>query len=273
MLMRYMECVRWSRPWLEGWRGQANIGWKLESTGARRLHLHKDELWDDLPDGTSEYGQSFEKQFRDYEARLLNQARMAGHGIFGGRELTDLELLSVLRHYGAATRLMDFSRNMIVALWFACTDSDNQDEYGLLAGLETNVARRIQTEARLKTSISCLIDELEPDGQYYLWEPRHLFERMRVQQSLFVFGPAIQWPWGSAPFGLYATGGRYEEGNDPMLVAIPPSLKNEMEDAEVKSSGWRDLFGYDARSLFPDVEGFSRYHGETQGFESTFFIV
>ncbi len=277
MLLRYLESVRARRLRLEGWRGQANIGWKLDSTAARRLHLHVDDLLnvlDELPDGTSEYGQSFEKQVRNYEARLLNQARMSGHGFHGGRELTDLELLSVLRHYGAATRLMDFSRNVIVALWFACTDKDNRDEYGLLVGIEGNVARRIQTEADLKTPVPELIDVLAPDEQYWLWEPRHLFQRMRVQQSLFVFGPAIQWPWGSAPFGLYSTGeGQYKEAGNPMLIAISPSLKADMEDPEMKDYAWRDLFGYDARTLFPDIEGFSRYHSEPQGFESSFFIV
>jgi hypothetical protein len=33
------------------------------------------------------------------------------------------------------------------------------------------------------------------------------------------------------------------------------------------------LFGYDGRSLFPDIEGFSRYHGQEVGFEDGFFIV
>lgn len=272
MLLRYLEDVRGHRPWLGGWRGQANIGWKLDSTAARRLRLHPDYLLDELPDGTSKYGGSFEKQVRDYETRLLNQARMGGHGFRGGRELTDLELLSVLRHYGAATRLMDFSRNVLVALWFACSDNDNHDKYGLLVGLESNVARHIQTEVDLKTPVPNLIEALEPAEQYWLWEPRHLFERMRVQQSLFIFGPAIQWPWGSAPFGLYATREQYKEGGNPMLIAIPPSLKAEMKDWTGRSA-WREFFGYDARSLFPDIEGFSRYHSETQGFESEFFLV
>ena len=161
MLLRYLECVRWSRPWLEAWRGQANIGWQLDSTAARRLRLHQAALPDELPGTNSQYGLDFEELLRNYEARLLNQARMAGHGLRGSRELTDLELLSALRHYGAATRLMDFSRNVFVALWFACSDNDHLDKYGLLVGLEGNNAKRIQTEAHLRTSIPDLIDDHE----------------------------------------------------------------------------------------------------------------
>jgi hypothetical protein len=35
-------------------------------------------------------------------------------------ELSNLELLLELQHYGAATGLIDFSRDFLVALWFAC---------------------------------------------------------------------------------------------------------------------------------------------------------
>ncbi len=45
-----------------------------------------------------------------------------------------------------------------------------------------------------------------------------------------------------------------------------------MEDERARRSYWRELFGYDARYLFPDLEGFSNYHGAQQEFESTFFI-
>jgi hypothetical protein len=34
-------------------------------------------------------------------------------------KLSDLELLLELQHYGAATGLVDFSRDFLIALWFA----------------------------------------------------------------------------------------------------------------------------------------------------------
>ena len=37
-----------------------------------------------------------------------------------GRQLSDLEILAELQHFGAATCLIDFSRSALVALWFAC---------------------------------------------------------------------------------------------------------------------------------------------------------
>lgn len=187
-LFQYLEDNGAMSIW-DCWRGQADIGWRLDSTAARRMLLHDTDIRGIIYEG------SFEERVRNYETRLLDQARMAGHGIHRGRELSDLELLSVLRHYGAATRLMDFSRNVLVALWFACTGSESRDKYGLLVGLEANSARHLKTEADLKRPITDLIDEerieRQPNGEdwrvidYWYWEPRHLFERMRVQQSLF----------------------------------------------------------------------------------------
>jgi hypothetical protein len=107
-LFQYLEDTSAMSIW-DCWRGQANIAWRLDSTAARRMLLHDTDIRDIIYEG------SFEGRVRNYESRLLNQARMAGHDIHGGRELSDLELLSVLRHYGAATRLMDFSRSILVA--------------------------------------------------------------------------------------------------------------------------------------------------------------
>lgn len=278
MLFQYLEDVHWARPGLECWRGQANIGWRLDSTAARRLIQHPVDIEDIIYEG------SFEKRVRNYEDLLLNQARMAGHGFCGSRELSDLELLSVLRHYGAATRLMDFTRNVIVALWFASSNVQHEEEYGLLVGLEIGTGRHLDREEDLARSVNDLMDEkkveIRPDGterdvpNYWYWEPRHLFERMRVQQSMFVFGNAIEEdPRGTAPF-LLERGKGYREAGDSAsyidgnltLIAVPPSLKESM------IVDGRDLFGYNARALFPDIEGFSQYHGDQQRPELKFFL-
>ena len=277
-LFQYLEDTGAMSIW-DCWRGQADISWRLDSTAARRLLLHDTDIQDIIYEG------SLEDRVRNYETRLLNQARMTGHGIHGGRELSDLELLSVLRHYGAATRLMDFSRNVLVALWFACASRESHDKYGLLVGLETSPGQHLQTEADLRSSITDLIDkknvtetneEEDHADSYWYWEPRHLFERMRVQQSLFVFGQTIENNWGTAPFQLDSSSKRYREDDtilvsgDPALIAVPPNLKASMGDWG--RSHWREWFGYDARSLFPDLEGFSSYHGARQEFESEFFL-
>jgi hypothetical protein len=61
------------------------------------------------------------------------QRYLSKHGFFvksyhyHKEELSNLELLLELQHYGAATGLVDFSRDFLVALWFAC-DSNKDKE-------------------------------------------------------------------------------------------------------------------------------------------------
>ena len=52
---------------------------------------------------------------------MIRDARFRGHGHKDGRKIIeDLEILAEFQHYGAATCLMDFTHNALVALWFAC---------------------------------------------------------------------------------------------------------------------------------------------------------
>ena len=258
-LLTYVDHVSGDYAGLAGWRGQAEIDWPLHSTAARRL-LGQKTSW---PEDTTEW-EPLEKLTQNYERRLLEQAKMAGHGFRHGRELTNLELLSVLQHYGAATRLIDFSRNAFVAFWFACRDKP--ESWGLLMGIEGN-RRRIWTNDQLGASIPELIADLRTNNDdYYLWEPRHLFERMRVQQEIFVFGAVEELPWGSAPVSL-SLDAPYDRGGSEglVLIGISPDLKTELSVGSFKG-----LFGFDARSLFPDIEGFSAFHATNQGFGSLF---
>ena len=53
---------------------------------------------------------------------LIETVKMRGHG--DHKKLQhDLDILAELQHYGAATCLMDFTRNPLVGLWFACWNS------------------------------------------------------------------------------------------------------------------------------------------------------
>ncbi|MEG3133068.1 FRG domain-containing protein [Rouxiella sp. T17] len=73
---------------------------------------------------------------RDYERELLPIACHQGYGYENGRKLSDFKLLAKLQHHGAATRLIDVSRNMLVALWFECRSKT--DQTGILLGWHSN---------------------------------------------------------------------------------------------------------------------------------------
>lgn len=241
---------------IAGWRGQSNLAWPIDSSGVRRVSLQGGPPTDLVPanpgvlNGAAQIDKddpaALEYYLQRYESYLLNAARRAGHGFQAGRELNDLELLAVLQHHGAATRLLDFSRNAAVALWFAC--SENPAAYGLLMAIESHKTKQLISEADLTKTVREIV-LLQDYPWTFAWQPQHLFERMRVQQSFFLFSKAERREWGS----LSLPGPKQDNGG-LLLIAICPELKSEVAKAQNER-----MFGFTGLGLFPDLEGFSRF--------------
>jgi hypothetical protein len=103
------------------WRGQASIDWMLDPSLVRRYRRRAEP---------GNAPQISEAGLRSLERELIERARAAG---LAGN-LCELELLARLQHHGAATRLLDCSRNAFVALWFAGRWEPDRD--GVLLGFE-----------------------------------------------------------------------------------------------------------------------------------------
>lgn len=112
-LDRIIEIAESGDVW--AYRGQQNAEWMLHSGATRRLmREYGDPILQD-----PEFQDLFLNYHRDV---LLAPARTRGYGIESGRNLTDLELLAKLQHFGAETGLIDFTWSPLVALWFASLD-------------------------------------------------------------------------------------------------------------------------------------------------------
>ena len=110
------------------YRGQANKDWLLESGAERRIESAISEVTPPAPskqNATQPITSALERDdgsllpdsMVDYHSNLLTEARHKGFGLPDGRELWDLELLTQLQHFGAATCLLDFTQNALVALY------------------------------------------------------------------------------------------------------------------------------------------------------------
>lgn len=110
------EFISWTEQ-LEGsfllFRGLADASWEVSASAYRRIK-------------TSPENVPAPSIFQNYMKQLLNNASLRGFREQQGKSLSDLELLATLQHHGAATCLIDFTSNPLVALWFACQEKPKQ---------------------------------------------------------------------------------------------------------------------------------------------------
>ena len=99
--------------------------------------------------------------------------------VIDGADLTDLQRLCILQHQGAATGLLDFTENVLVALWFACTEERGKDARVFFLDIGNPQV------ARNGRMLADPFDEAARGVVYY--EPdRSLGTRIVAQQSVFV---------------------------------------------------------------------------------------
>jgi hypothetical protein len=229
------------------WRGQASVDWGLDPSLVRRYRLH--------PGGSGPV--PTEPGLRVVEKALVERARATGLGT----DLGELELLARLQHHGAATRLLDCSRNAFVALWFACRWEPGKD--GILIGFELG-----ENAVHLDTAmLGHGIDELlaMASGRLLWWQPRSLSPRISAQQAVFVFGQVVDEPWGSIRLGAGGVSlGDIGAVPGAALIFVSAKLKAALNGI------WGPLLGFSEESLFPDFDGFALAHSVEKPFPADF---
>ncbi len=159
------------------YRGQPDSSWNVSCSAARRLtqnpaHPVESHLINHLLVG--------------YLEILLAKAKMRQFLPAGfDTSSADLELLAQLQHQGAATGLIDFTRQPSVALWFACNEAFEND--GAVYVLPLSATREIRSTNDLNRTIQSFYEECT----LFSWEPSPLGNRIVAQSSFFVFGAPV----------------------------------------------------------------------------------
>jgi hypothetical protein len=141
--------------------------------------------------------------FLQYHDNLVKYARENyKNDLYEYKSLSDLDILAQIEHTRGATCLIDFSTNFLIALYFACaaTDIEKQGD-GYVFFLNVNsvanedilfnvtennkndpISTLLQRKARAKSSMKTV------NNRFWYWKPDYTNNRIRRQDSIFVFG-------------------------------------------------------------------------------------
>ena len=159
-------------------RGQAEDVWPVSCSAARRLTVnHASQIEKPLMRFPLVGYMNFLTSKAKMRRLLPPEYNATSH---------ELEVLAQLQHYGAATGLIDFTRQPAVALWFACNKSPS-------ANGAVYVLASSRTVELNKVDFSEIIESLYQDEVLWLWEPTSDGNRISAQDSVFVLGgPEIE---------------------------------------------------------------------------------
>ena len=219
-------------------RGVPNAAYRIEASAFRR---------------PKETDRDFEK-FLQINRVLISDARLQGYDEKDGRKLKDLEILAEFQHFGAATCLIDFTYNALVALWFACqpdskTPPDSsKPPNGKVYAVQNEPPRFNEiTSALLEKEIDYFFqnsgDERsqfpQPQSKkLYQWQPRQQNLRIISQQSIFLFGDP------------------HFDGDAECVI-----LESSKQDI---LTALQQVLGITESMLFPDFDGFARLRSESR---------
>ncbi len=211
-------------------RGMANTRWRVESSLYRRLKINGLKHVDD-------------DMFLEMTKVLINRARRSQHGMKNGCKLNDLKLLVDLQHYGAATCMIDFTKNPLVALFFACGttyNKKNEEVDGKVVAFNSD-----NVDSHDEISIENSDEKIKywlQNNKLWVLPARKLNDRAASQESVFVFGS----PTLSA------------QNFRACKIINKKEILDELKEKENIS----------AETLFDDFVGFSASHSHNKKYEN-----
>ena len=250
-------------------RGQANAAWKLEPTIERLQKLYFDSF---MQQGEEHVRQAFKRRAHHYMQYLP-----------GDQE--ELEWLALMRHHGAPTRLLDWTRSPYVAAFFAVADA-GKDVGSAIWAIDIEA---VKTEAINLLNESGVIDK--PEGRSFSSSDPDVFnrvflqdtspaivapvqslktnERAATQQSLFLCPNPSIWGFEFAPKQVLKSdrdrceAWRLEHQPEEEEPYKPERLFKLCIAPKARSELLRELYRMNINhaTLFPGLDGFARSLG------------
>lgn len=178
-------------------------------------------------------------KWKNLEKRILSKFKTHSLPFITESPKGYIDWLTLGQHHGLPTRLLDWSKNPLVALFFAVNDFKDKND-GIVYKERPFCTYYLD---KLNTGT------LKEMPQYGFVYPNHYSQRVNAQQGVFSLHnfPNINDDFDFVPHNINQT-----DGYPPSFVIIPSEIKFKLK---------RDLdkLGINAFSLFPDLDGLSSY--------------
>jgi hypothetical protein len=150
-----------------------------------------------------------------------------------------------MQHHGLPTRLLDWTHNFGVALYFALKESEGDAAIWVLDPYELNASSigkdlLLHPTQLLADYRQCFIDRtMEPDGNVVAIVPIRYHPRVSSQQSAFTLHADLKTPLEDL------------HPNCVTKIDVPSEVRSDAED-------FLNLAGITEYTLFPDLDGLAR---------------
>ena len=218
-----------------GWlfRGQQNYEWELIPAAGRSKHF----LW---PNSSTRSKSPFSRESPPRDLGRFHEWCHFAEGYDVKLPRNPFRRLALAQHYGFPTRLLDFTENILVALYFA-TESDFSVDGSVYAYMPDG---RVNIEKADIYSLDKMAAVRIPP-----------FDRRMLQQSAwFVYCPSPSDAIAQEPLPLDHHFRKYKTQIDVNLIKfrIPSGSKALIQKQLLD-------VGTSRKSLFPDLDGLSKY--------------
>ena len=175
------------------------------------------------------------KNIRSHEQEMLEQLNLTAATMMSGVANTPLDILVFAQHFGLRTRLLDWTTNPLIALWFACSDARDGDVYVYAF----DATKHIDSNAYRSEPLSFI--------ETRVFQPRFNNPRIIAQQGWLSIH-------GISPVTLNfhpLEDNEVTRGNLQEFV-VPAALRQSILES-------LDRSGVNASSVFPDFAGLCTY--------------